>query len=299
MSSASRKKVVKIQPEPALHKVLGFGPDGYHEVAYTEWGKPDPQRTVICAHGLTRNARDFDKLARKLSVDHHVLCPDVVGRGASDWLADHRHYTLDQFASDQRQVIARSGANSVDWIGTSMGGLIGIMLASDKRSPIRRMIINDIGPLIPAVAIRRIKDYLCVDPVFDSLDDAEKYIREVYVQTHPMTDADWKHYAEHGVRLDEQGKYRLHNDPKIGETIKRYWAFVHVNLWSRWNKIECPVLVIRGEKSDFLTEEIAEKMAKTGPKADVITIPDVGHHPSLQSAEQIAMVTDWLDENAI
>lgn len=301
MSGAANKDtlVANIQPEPAQHTVLGYGPDGYHEIAYTQWGEPDPQRTVICIHGLTRNARDFDKLARQLSVNNHVLCPDVVGRGCSDWLADHRHYTLDQFAADQRQVIARSGANTVDLIGTSMGGLIGIVLASEKSSPLRRLVINDIGPFIPAPAIRRIKDYLCVDPVFSSLDEAEVYFREVYAQTHPMTDQDWQHYALHGVRLDEQGQYRLHNDPKIGETIKRYWAFMHVNLWSSWDRIECPVLVIRGEKSDFLTESIAQRMATTGPKAEVITIPDIGHHPSLQSQEQISMIRDWLDKSAI
>jgi len=301
MPGAAKKDSVmaSIQPEPAKHTVLGFGPDGYHEVAYTQWGEPNPDHTVICVHGLTRNSRDFDKLAQQLSVNHQVLCPDVVGRGGSDWLADHSHYTLDQFAADQRQVIARSGANQVDWIGTSMGGLIGMVLASEKKSPVRRLVINDIGPFIPVAAIQRIKDYLCVDPVFDSLDEAEAYMREIYVQTHPMTDQDWQHYTQHGVRLDEQGKYRLHSDPKIGETIKRFWAFMHVNLWSRWDRIECPVLVIRGEKSDFLTESIAQRMATTGPKAEVITIPDVGHHPSLQSHEQISMITGWLDKNAI
>lgn len=281
------------------HRVLGYGPDGYHEIAYTQWGEPDPERTVICVHGLTRNARDFDKLAQTMARDHHVICPDVIGRGKSSWMADHSHYTLDQFAADQRQVIARSGANAVDWIGTSMGGLIGIVLASEKKSPLRRLVINDIGPFIPVAAIRRIKDYLCVDPEFDSLDEAEAYFREIYAQTRPMADEDWLHYTKHGVRIDERGKYRLHNDPKIGEAIKRYWAFMHVNLWSRWNKIECPVLVIRGAESDFLTESIAERMATTGPKAQVITIPDIGHHPSLQSREQIAMITDWLDKNAI
>lgn len=288
-----------IQSEPALHKVLGYGPDGYHEIAYAEWGNPDPQQTVICVHGLTRNARDFDKLARRLAENNHVLCPDVVGRGNSDWLADHSHYTLDQFAADQRQVIARSGANTVDWIGTSMGGLIGIVLASEKRSPLRRLVINDIGPFIPVAAVRRIKDYLGVDPEFSSLDEAEAYLRQIYAQTIPMTDEDWTHYTRHGLRVDDQGKYRLHSDPKIGETIKRYWAFMHVNLWSRWDRIECPVLVIRGEKSDFLTESIAQRMATTGPKAEVITIPDVGHHPSLQSQEQISMITDWFDKSAI
>ena len=301
MSGAVNKETLatNVQPEPASHTVLGYGPDGYHKIAYTQWGEPDPERTVICVHGLTRNARDFDKLAARLSADHHVLCPDVVGRGDSDWLRDHSHYTLDQFASDQRQVIARSGANTVDWIGTSMGGLIGIVLASENKSPLRRLVINDIGPFIPVPAIRRIKDYLCVDPVFDSLDEAEEYFRKIYVQTLPMEDQDWQHYTHHGVRLDEQGRYRLHSDPKIGETIKRYWAFMHINLWSRWDRIECPVLVIRGEESDFLTESTAQRMATTGPKAEVITIPNIGHHPSLQSEEQMTMITDWLDRNAI
>ena len=194
------------------------GPHGFHRLVYTEWGDATAPRTLICVHGLTRNGRDFDRLAAALSERYRVICPDVPGRGRSDWLpaAD---YTIAQYLADMTVLIARLGAVDVDWLGTSMGGLIGMQLAAAAQSPVRRLILNDIGPFIPKAALARIGDYVGKDPHFASLDELEAYLRKIHAPFGPMTDQDWRHLALQGYRRRENGGFGLAYDPAIGRAF--------------------------------------------------------------------------------
>src|SRR6516162_1833985 len=194
----------------------GRGPDGFHRIAYTEWGQESAQPPVICVHGLTRNGRDFDYLAQVLEVDgRQVFCPDIVGRGKSDWFANSVDYNYAQYLTDMTALIARTGAESVDWVGTSMGGHIGMLLAAEANTPIRRLVINDIGPFIPLVAIRRVHAYVGQSPVFDDLEGVEKHMREIYASFGDLSDANWRHLARYGARTTPNNKLSLAWDPAI------------------------------------------------------------------------------------
>ena len=194
----------------------GRGPGGFHRIAYTEWGQASAQPPVICVHGLTRNGRDFDCLAHALEGEgRQVFCPDIVGRGKSDWLANAVDYNYAQYLTDMTALIARTGAESVDWVGTSMGGHIGMLLAAEANTPIRRLVINDIGPFIPLVAIRRVHAYVGQSPVFDDLEGVEKHMREIYASFGDLSDANWRHLARYGARTTPNNKLSLAWDPAI------------------------------------------------------------------------------------
>ncbi len=170
-------------------------------MAYAEWGAAEAARVVLCVHGLTRSGRDFDRLAAALAASGcRVVCPDVVGRGSSDWLEDPAGYAYPQYLADMTALIARLDVEAVDWVGTSMGGLIGMMLAAQPGTPIRRLVINDIGPFIPKAALARIGDYLGQDQSFADLEAAEAHLRTVHAPFGPLTDAQWEHLTLHSVR---------------------------------------------------------------------------------------------------
>lgn len=272
---------------------LGLGARGFHRLCYTEWGSVDAPRTVLCVHGLTRNGRDFDRLANALSQHWRVVCPDVVGRGRSDWLADAAGYGYPQYLADMTALIARLDVTGLDWVGTSMGGLIGMMLAAQPNSPIRRLVLNDVGPLVPKAAIERIAGYVGLDPRFDSIGDLETYLRKVHAPFGALTDADWRHLSLQGYRRLEDGRFALAYDPAIGQAFKLA-RIDDVDLWAVWDAISCPVLVLRGASSDLLLPETAAEMSRRGPEASVVEIAETGHAPALMSAEQIAIVRDWL-----
>jgi pimeloyl-ACP methyl ester carboxylesterase len=270
---------------------MGLGPSGFHRLVYAEWGAAAAPRTLICVHGLTRNGRDFDRLAAALSEKYRVICPDVPGRGRSDWLPA-AEYTYPQYLADMTVLIARLGAGDVDWLGTSMGGLIGMMLAASANSPVRRLILNDIGPFIPKAALARIGDYVGKDPHFASLDELEAYLRKIHAPFGPMTDQDWRHLALQGYRRRENGGFGLAYDPGIAAGFLAVKE--DVDLWAVWDKVTCPVLVLRGANSDVLTAATAKEMQKRGPKAKVIDCPGAGHAPGLVTEDQIAAIRDWL-----
>ena len=272
---------------------LGLSARGFHRVCYTEWGAIGAPRTVVCVHGLTRNGRDFDRLATVLSQRWRVICPDVVGRGRSDWLADPAGYGYPQYLADMTALIARLDVAGVEWVGTSMGGLIGMMLAAQPNSPIRRLVLNDVGPLIPKAAVERIATYVGLDPRFESIGELEAYLRKVHAPFGPLTDADWRHLSLQGYRRFEDGRFGLAYDPAIGHAFKNA-KLADVDLWPIWDAVTCPVLVLRGASSDLLLAETAAEMTRRGPKATVVEIADVGHAPALMSTEQIAVLRDWL-----
>ncbi|RMD64758.1 MAG: alpha/beta hydrolase [Alphaproteobacteria bacterium] len=272
---------------------------GFHRMAYVEWrpqgrGAEGAAPTVICVHGLTRTGRDFDLLAADLAAAGlRVVCPDVVGRGMSDWLVDPAAYGYPQYMADMTVLIARTGAEVIDWVGTSMGGLIGMMLAAQPDTPIRRLVLNDVGPFIPAAALARIADYVGGDPRFDDMAAAESYIRKVHASFGPLRDAHWRHLTATSIRTAEDGSLRLHYDPAIARPF-RDRAPEDVDLWTVWDAIRCPVLVLRGAESDLLRPDTAAEMTRRGPRARVVEIPDAGHAPALMDRGQIAVVRDWL-----
>jgi pimeloyl-ACP methyl ester carboxylesterase len=243
---------------------------------------------------LTRNGRDFDVLARALAVDARVVCPDVAGRGRSTWLAAAADYRYPQYMADMTSLIARLDVAEVDWIGTSMGGLIGMMLAAQPDTPIRRLIINDIGPFLPKAALERIAGYVGLDPRFEDLPALEAYLRQVHAPFGPITDDQWRHLAQHSARRLDGGGFGLAYDPRIGDAFRSDKQLEDVDMWSVWDAVRCPVLVLRGAESDLLLADTAREMATRGPRARVVKIAGVGHAPALMTDDQIALVRDWL-----
>lgn len=272
---------------------LSLGPHAFHRLALTEWGEPDNGRIVTCVHGLTRNGRDFDCLAAALEADYRVVCPDVAGRGLSEWLEVKEDYSYPTYCADMAVLIARLHAEQVDWVGTSMGGIIGMLLAAQPNTPIRRLVLNDIGPFIPRTALERIGQYLAPDPRFDSLADVGSYLRQVHAGFGPLTDDQWVHLAHHSVRPTIDGHYVLLYDPAIALSFKSR-PIEDVDFWEIWDRIRCPVLVLRGTESDVLLEQTATEMQGRGPPAEVVQFRGIGHAPALMAKDQIDTVCDWL-----
>jgi pimeloyl-ACP methyl ester carboxylesterase len=267
---------------------------GLHRLSYLEWGDPANPRVVVCVHGLTRCARDFDPLATALAERYRVVCPDMPGRGESGWLANPMEYATPTYVNDAVTLVARLGVEAVDWVGTSMGGLIGMALAALEGNPIRRMVLNEAGPVVAAAALERIGTYVGKAPEFPSLDAAEQYIRAISAPFGPHSDAEWRFLTEHVVRRKPDGGLRVHYDPAIAVPFDAAAPHKDLELWSFWERIRCPTLVIRGEVSDLLTRETVERMRTSGPRAQAVEIAGVGHAPTLMQPDQIAIVRDFL-----
>ncbi len=276
---------------------LGLGFHGFHRIHYLEWGDAsafNTQETLVCVHGITRNARDFDYFAGKLCKDYRVVCPDVVGRGDSDHLGADEGYNYLQYNADMNALIARLGVTQVNWIGTSMGGIIGMVLASLPQSPIRRLVINDIGPEVSRDTLLTLSENMEPKEDFESLEDVEVYLRKIYNEFAPMTDDDWKQLTKHSCRRTRQGKWRLKTDKYVGEAFRKSITYLNVDMWDAWDRISCPVLILRGKDSSFLSEEIAEKMLATGPKTTLVEFENTGHTPTLRNDEQVNVIAEWL-----
>lgn len=263
------------------------------ELGYVDWGGPT-HRTVVCVHGLTRNARDFDALAQALAARGlRVIAVDVVGRGRSSWLGDPKDYVVPNYVGHFSRFLALLGLERVDWVGTSMGGIIGMGLAAAEASPIARLVLNDVGPFVPREALMQIQTYLGLDLVFASLEEVERHLRTVHAGFGRLEDREWRHLAEHGSLRKEEG-WRLRYDPAIRIPYAELTA-ADIDLWALWDRISAPTLVLRGAESTLLTEETAEDMRRRGPKARLVTIPGAGHAPALMAADQIEAVASWLD----
>ncbi len=271
-----------------------IAPSGLHRMSYVEWGEPGNPRVLVCVHGLTRCARDFDFLARELCGHYRVVCPDVPGRGESDWLKNPMEYAMPTYLGDMVTLIARIGAQSVHWVGTSMGGLVGMTLASLPESPVTRLVLNDIGPVLSAQALDRIATYLGKAPLFPSFDAAEQFVRVVAAPFGPHSDAQWRFLTEHVVRREPDGTYRFRYDPAVAAPFNAESPHEDVELWSVYDAVRCPTLVMRGEHSDLLGRETAARMAERGPRAKCVEIAGIGHAPTLMHADQIAIVRAFL-----
>lgn len=273
-------------------EILSLDSRGFHRLRYQEWGSADNERVVICVHGLARNSRDFDDLAQALSRVYRVICPDLPGRGESDWLENPDDYALEQYVQDMVTLIARLNVKGLDWIGTSLGGLIGMVLASRTQTPIRRLVLNDIGPFVPREALARISGYLG-DHRFADLAELEQWMRHTYPALDRLEDRQWHHLLQHAWRRCEDDHLALHYDPAIAHNAARA-AHQDLDLWPLWQQIRCPRLLLHGATSDVLTSAVVARMEAECDNLSTCTFPGVGHAPSLMESEQIALVTRWL-----
>ena len=300
--------------EPRLAYVPCLGACGLHRMAYWEWGAADNPRVVVCVHGLTRQGRDFDTLARDLSTEYRVICPDVVGRGQSDWLADPMGYGIPSYVADMVTLVARLNVAQVDWVGTSMGGLIGLMLASlpsasslasslassaasSSISPVRRLVLNDVGPVIQPVALKRIGSYLGVPAHWATVDEAADALWAISQGFGPHTRDEWLALTRPQLKPDGAG-YKPHYDPAIAVPVRSITpemaAAGEAMLWAAYDRITAPTLLLRGGESDLLSPETAIAMTQRGPCAQLHTLHGVGHAPTLVAPDQRAAVRAFL-----
>jgi pimeloyl-ACP methyl ester carboxylesterase len=284
----------EVAPEPRRRSVQCASPAGLHRIAYREWGDPRNRDVLVCVHGLTRSSRDFDELARTLCGQWRVVCPDIAGRGESDRLADAKLYTWAQYVADMVTLIARLDVDAVDWLGTSMGGFVGMALAAQAGSPVKRLILNDAGPVIARPALERLASYVGQMPRFESLEEAEQYVRRISAPFGPHTDAQWRFLTETWVRRNDDGTWRPHYDPGIGESYRTTMPKKDLELWHVYDAVRCPTLLIRGAQSDVVSPATAAEMARRGPKAKIAEVRGVGHAPTLLVPDQIALVRDFL-----
>lgn len=284
--------------EPRLHHIQALSPTGLHRMAYREWGDPANPHVLVCAHGLTRQGRDFDTLARALAPSVRVVCPDVVGRGDSDWLTDPSGYALPQYVADMVVLLARLNATQVDWVGTSMGGLIGMALASLPNSPLRRLVLNDVGPTIEPSAVQRIAAYVGHTMAFDSLEVGLQALRTSCEGFGPFTPEAWAALNRPMFRDVPGSGVRLHYDPRIAQNFglvsPALAAAAEAQLWDAYDRLRLPVLLLRGADSDLLSPETAQAMVARGPKARLVSFSGVGHAPMLDRPEQLAPVLAFL-----
>ena len=289
--------------QPQLRFVNCLDATGLHRMAYWEWAGPSAEAPVlVCVHGLSRQGRDFDALARALSDRYRVICPDVVGRGHSDWLRQPAGYQVPAYGSDMVALLARLDVAQVDWVGTSMGGLIGLGLAALPRpdgvaSPIRRLVLNDVGPAIRFEALQRIGTYLGKAPRFASVAEGAAYLRTISEGFGPHSDDEWLALSAPLFRQDG-AEWRLHYDPAIAlpfaAVTPELVAAGEAALWAAYEQLRCPTLLIRGAESDLLTAETARAMTTRGPHARLVELPGVGHAPTLIHDDQVSIVREFL-----
>lgn len=270
-----------------------LSPTQFHKLAYREWPGPRGAPTLLCVHGLTRNSRDFEVIAEAMSAHYRVVCPDMPGRGLSENLADPAQYNYATYLADVAALVARLDVESLDWIGTSMGGLIGMMIAATPGAPIRRLVINDIGAVVAKAGLERIASYVGLDPKFDTLDALADVMAGNFVGSDQISRATLLKIAAGASRKLPDGHYGYAYDPRIGDVFKATPP-QEVNLFPVWDRIACPTLVLRGGVSDILSAEVAEEMTRRGPKAKLVEFPGVGHAPWLASENQIAPIRDFL-----
>ena len=286
-----------IAATPRLRHVQCLDARGLHRMAYHEWGDPANPRVLVCVHGLTRQGRDFDVLAQALCGHYRVVCPDVVGRGHSDWLADPAGYAIPSYVADMVTLLARLDAQSVDWVGTSMGGLIGMGLASLSGSPIRRLVLNDVGPTIEYDALVRIGSYVGVPAHWASLEEAAGALWAISQGFGPHSREQWLALTQPQLRPDGLG-FKPHYDPAIGLAFRAITPALaqagEALLWQSFGRIGCPVLALRGTDSDLLSAQTLALMRQRHPCLVAHEFAGVGHAPTLVQPDQVAVVRDFL-----
>lgn len=267
-------------------------------MSYKEWGDPQNSKVLICVHGITRVGDDFDALAASLQDEYRVICPDVVGRGQSESLPNPQLYQIPQYVSDMVTLLARLNPQTVDWFGTSMGGLIGLILASMKNNPIRKLILNDVGPSLNFDGLKRIGDLISQDVRFDTFAQGVQFIREVSNSFGPHTEAQWEKLARDVLKQNADGKWIRHYDlglaVPVQATTAETAAMGEKMLWAAYDAISCDTLLVRGSESDLLSTVTAQEMQRRGPHAKLVEIAGVGHAPTFVSEDQIAIAKEFL-----
>ena len=275
-----------------------LSPAGLHQMSYKEWGDPANSKVLICVHGITRVADDFDVLAPAMADEYRVICPDIVGRGQSGSLRNPLHYQIPQYVSDIVTLLARLNAETLDWFGTSMGGLIGMCLASLPDTPIRKLVLNDVGPSLNVEAIARIGEYIGQDVRFASFDEAAAYIRAISLSFGPHSEQQWHKLASDVLKQNAQGQWIRHYDLGLAIPVKNTTpelaAAAQAMLWQAYDAIRCPTLLVRGGESDLLTAEAAQQMTQRGPRPELVELPGVGHAPTFVQDDQIAVAREFL-----
>jgi pimeloyl-ACP methyl ester carboxylesterase len=271
----------------------GVSPAGRHGLHALDWGRRSARRVLVCAHGYSGNAHDFDFLARELARDTRVICPDVAGRGASDRLPSPFAYHFTQFLADFRALLAHIDADQVDWVGTSMGGLLGLLLAAEPKSPIRSLVMNDVGAFLPTDALMRIARNLRAPARFATLAEVEAHLRHTHRDWGEIDDVQWAHLVRHGARRVEGG-WQLHYDPQIAQVFGPLPLVSGLHFWSAWHRARCPVLLVRGERSEVFPRWVAATMLDVKPQAELVEVAGAGHAPALMSRDEIAMVAEFV-----
>jgi pimeloyl-ACP methyl ester carboxylesterase len=283
--------------EPRLAHVQCLDTRGLHRMAYWEWGDAANPRVLVCVHGLSRQGRDFDTLARDLAGDYRVICPDVVGRGRSDHLADPMGYVIPAYVADMVTLLARLNAQTVDWVGTSMGGLIGMGLASLAGSPVRRLVLNDVGPTIQPQSLQRIGSYLGQPAHWATLDEAADALWSISTGFGAHTRDEWLALTRPQLVPDGAG-FKPHYDPAIAVPFRAITpemaAAGEAMLWHSYDRLTCETLLLRGAESDLLAHETAQAMTQRGPRARLVEFAGVGHAPMLVQPEQRQAVREFL-----
>ena len=264
------------------------------EIHYTEWGAANTE-TVIAWHGLARTGRDMDEIAAHLAPRYRVICPDTIGRGLSEWSPEpENEYCLAFYGRLAVSLADQLGLATFHWLGTSMGGAIGIHLAAGAlKGRIRRLVLNDIGPKLGDSAVQRIRSYAGSPAQFDRVGELEQYFRTIYRPYGWLSDEQWRRLTETSVRRTADGKVTPHYDPKMVLQFERHPD--DYDQWEEWDAIDVPTLCLRGETSDLLLADVAEEMRKRGPRAVVVTIPGCGHAPALNVPDQLALIERFLN----
>ena len=281
----------RIEPRHLSWRTLG--PGGWHALHATDWGREKNKRVVVCVHGYSGNGRDFDWLARDLASNARVICPDIAGRGESAWLSNAYAYNFPQLLSDLRAMLVQVGAPKVEWVGTSMGGLLGLLLASESNSPISRLVLNDVGAFVPGDALREIASNLKAPKSFASMEALTAHLKRTHSDWGSITEQQWAHLARHHARPVD-GRFALHYDPRIASIAQPTPFAPGLSLWSSWYRVRCPVLLIRGERSRIFPREVLDQMLDTKPDTEHAEIAGAGHAPSLMAPDQIARIKTFL-----
>ncbi|MCQ8897310.1 alpha/beta hydrolase [Limnobacter humi] len=280
-----------------LHTVQWLSPMGLKKLAYREWGEPDNPHVLLCVHGLTRSSQDFEHMGQTLGKRLRVVAADMPGRGGSDWLGNGALYAVPNYVAACVALVARLNPGTLDWFGTSMGGLIGMGYASLPDNPVRKLILNDVGPSLNFEALSRIGQYVGKSPVFADLETARAAIKAISLPFGPHTETEWNTLCD-SVLVQTEGGWTTHYDPLIGATFQGLTpdtvAASEGMLWAAYSQIRAQTLVVRGEQSDLLSRATCQRMSTEGPKAQLKEIPGVGHAPTFMHADQIRIVEDFL-----
>lgn len=277
------------------HQVMGIDSQSFHQMNYYEWGNPNNPKVLLCVHGLFRNARDFDELAQALSSHYRVICPDMVGRGLSDKVINANDYSTPTYIADITILLAQLGVTEIDYLGTSMGGMLGMIMAAMNNSPIKKLVLNDIGPVVGTQALQRIIDYgkKGSKHSFQTLEEVEAYFKKTYSSFAQLSPEQWQQLAVAGVWESPNKHYQLAYDPKIIDNVI-IATQNNIPLWALWSKVQCPVLLLHAALSDVLSDDTVAQMQQLQPSLKTVTIPNIGHPVSLMKQDEIELIKAWL-----